>query len=179
MMFIENNGFGLRAIELEDLDWLKNLRNNSTTWKNLETVVPLSMNLQNNWFKKLNETSSSEYFVFTNENDENIGLVRITDIDYVNRKACIGLDINIEYRGKKLAVIGYNLIFDYLFNYKNMNRLFLFVIETNIIAINLYNKIGFVEEGRQREAIIRNDRKIDYIMMSILASEFRRLNSDE
>ncbi|WED26872.1 GNAT family N-acetyltransferase [Vibrio sp. DW001] len=175
-MFIDNDGFGLRTIESEDLGWIKELRNCNSTWKNLEQVHPLNMNDQVGWFERLQADNSKEYFIFTNNKNDCIGLVRITDIDYINRKACIGLDIRIAFRGKKLATIAYALIFDYLFNYRNLNRLYLFVLETNVVALNLYKKIGFMEEGRQREAIIRNNRKLDYIMMSLLSSEFRRMS---
>ena len=82
------------------------------------------------------------------------------------------MDIDEKYRGQKLSYIAYELIFDYLFNYKNMNRLYLFVLESNTIALNLYNKLGFIQEGVQREAIVRDNKKIDYIMMSILHSEY-------
>tara|TARA_B110000261_G_C12999211_1_gene323494 strand:+ start:139 stop:657 length:519 start_codon:yes stop_codon:yes gene_type:complete len=172
-MFITIDDFGLRTIEAKDLIWLKDLRNDRTIWENLEHVLPLNMSIQKTWLDDLSIDKSREYYIFTNDKNEDIGLVRITDIDYVNKKACIGLDISINYRGKKLSKIAYRLIFDYLFGYLNLNRLYLYVISENEIALNLYRKIGFIEEGRQREAIIRNNKKIDYIMFSMLSHEYK------
>jgi RimJ/RimL family protein N-acetyltransferase len=172
-MFITIGEFGLRTIEATDLIWLRDLRNDKSTWENLEHVLPLNMSIQKTWLDDLSNDKSREYYIFTNDKNEDIGLVRVTSIDYINKKACIGLDISIKYRGKKLSKIAYRLIFDYLFNYLNLNRLYLFVLSENEVALNLYRKIGFIEEGRQREAIIRKDRKIDYIMLSILSHEYK------
>ena len=171
-MFIEIDNFGLRTIEFSDLSWLKDLRNDKSTWVYLEHVIPLNMSAQRKWMDELSSDKSKDYFIFTNGQNEDIGLVRVTDIDLINRKACIGLDIRKIYRGKKLSKIAYKLIFTYLFNYLNMNRLYLFVLSTNEVALNLYKNIGFIEEGRQREAIIRNNKKIDYIMLSVLKEEY-------
>ncbi len=171
-MFLRKEQYGLKPIEKEDLQWIKGLRNNQNNWVNLEHVFPLNMNIQENWLQKINQDNSKEYFIFTNLENKNIGLIRITDIDYINKKSCVGMDIDEKYRGQKLSYIAYELIFDYLFNYKNMNRLHLFVLESNTIALNLYKKLGFIQEGVQREAIVRDNKKFDYIMMSILHSEY-------
>ena len=171
-MFIKKEQYGLKSIEKEDLQWIKVLRNNQNTWANLEHVLPLNMNIQEAWLQNINQDNSKEYFIFTSLENKNIGLIRITDIDYINKKSCVGMDIDEKYRGQKLSYIAYELVFDYLFNYKNMNRLYLFVLESNTIALNLYNKLGFIQEGVQREAIVRDNKKIDYIMMSILHKEY-------
>jgi RimJ/RimL family protein N-acetyltransferase len=56
-----------------------------------------------------------------------------------------------------------------------MNRLWLLVLENNKVALSLYRKAGFVEEGRQRKAIFRDGRYLDYLMMSILRSEYEKV----
>jgi RimJ/RimL family protein N-acetyltransferase len=45
------------------------------------------------------------------------------------------------------------------------------VLSFNDIALDLYMKMGFIEEGVQRQAIYRNGQYIDYIMMSLLKDE--------
>jgi RimJ/RimL family protein N-acetyltransferase len=66
----------------------------------------------------------------------------------------------------------YKMIFDLCFNQYNINRLWLFVLDYNKIAISLYKKLGFIEEGKQRKAIFRNGNYHDYIMMSLLKTEY-------
>jgi diamine N-acetyltransferase len=53
-----------------------------------------------------------------------------------------------------------------------MNRLWLLVLENNEPAKNLYKKMGFVNEGVQRQAIFKEGQYHDYIMMSLLRGEY-------
>jgi len=47
------------------------------------------------------------------------------------------------------------------------------VLETNQRAINLYNKLGFIKEGVKREEVLKNNKWINSIVMSILKSEYK------
>ena len=55
-----------------------------------------------------------------------------------------------------------------------MHRVWLAVLSTNKIAYNMYQKHGFKEEGVYREAVFRDGKYHDYIIMSVLEEEFRR-----
>jgi len=79
----------------------------------------------------------------------------------------------MQYRNKGYGKKVYDLILKFCFNYLNFNRIWLLVIENNEIALNLYKKKGFKEEGRMREAIYRHEKYYDYIMMSILKEEYK------
>ena len=48
-MFITIGEFGLRTIEATDLIWLRDLRNDKSTWENLEHVFPLNISIQKTW----------------------------------------------------------------------------------------------------------------------------------
>jgi RimJ/RimL family protein N-acetyltransferase len=52
------------------------------------------------------------------------------------------------------------------------NRLWLDVFEDNLIARTFYQSLGFKEEGRLRDAAIREGEYISLILMSIIASDF-------
>lgn len=54
-----------------------------------------------------------------------------------------------------------------------MRRAYLSVLATNHVAINMYKKHGFVEEGRETGAIVRNGVEIDYINMYLMEREYR------
>jgi len=60
----------------------------------------------------------------------------------------------------------FELVVDYCFNQLNMHRLWLLVLSQNKIAKHIYEKHGFEVEGVQRQAIFRNGKYVDYIMMS-------------
>jgi RimJ/RimL family protein N-acetyltransferase len=54
----------------------------------------------------------------------------------------------------------------------NLRRVGLIVFEYNPRAIRSYEKAGFVHEGRVREAMLREDRRWDFLYMGILREEW-------
>jgi AcrR family transcriptional regulator len=65
-----------------------------------------------------------------------------------------------------------NEILEIAFLQLGMNRVWLRVIETNTKAINLYKKVGFVQEGTCRDESLRKGQFVNQIQMSILAKEW-------
>lgn len=168
---INLDNYSLRPIEKNDLEWIRQLRNDESTWSQLGTVTFIYEATQKLWFDALSKRRNQEYLIFTKDKKK-LGIVRLTEIDKINSSMCVGGDIVPELRGKGLSKIMYKLIFKLGFDTLGMNRLWLMVLETNEKAIHIYKKIGFVEEGKQRQAIIRNGKYLDYLMMSILSKEY-------
>jgi RimJ/RimL family protein N-acetyltransferase len=61
----------------------------------------------------------------------------------------------------------------------NLNRACLRVYAENLRAKRAYEKAGFVEEGRLREAVYKHGKYDDVIMMSILHSEWKAQRKDK
>ena len=163
--------FNLRLIEKEDLPFITKIREDNETKKYLGTFVLLSKEKQEKWFDSTTNDCTKMYLIFERKNVK-IGYVRISEIDYISRNMCVGGDIAVKQRGKGFSKEMYRLIFDLGFNKLNMNRLWLLVLENNKRAIHIYKKYGFVEEGRQRQAVYKNGQYMDYIMMSVLKKEY-------
>ncbi len=62
---------------------------------------------------------------------------------------------------------------DHAFSTLGLHRVGLAVFEFNERAIRSYLKVGFVVEGRSRDAIWRDGRHWDELQMSILEEEWR------
>jgi RimJ/RimL family protein N-acetyltransferase len=113
------------------------------------------------------------FAVIDNETNLTIGNVGFPAIDQVNRKGTVGIFIgdkkywNNGYGGEALS-----LLMDFGFNILNLHSINLVVFGFNKPAIRCYEKIGFKEAGRLREAKIMAGEKYDEIYMDILASEF-------
>jgi RimJ/RimL family protein N-acetyltransferase len=101
-----------------------------------------------------------------------IGYFRLSNYSKENKNIYIGADIAKEYTGKGIAKKAYNLFIPFLFTEYNLNKISLEVLSTNQKAINLYDKLGFVKEGIKREEILKNNKWVDSIIMSILKSEY-------
>lgn len=172
MIYIDS--YYLKPLEEKDLNWVQSIRNDKKTWPFLGTFSLINESRQKKWFEKLNQEKDTEYLTF-GKNDKKLGVVRLTNIDHINRSVCVGGDIDPQERGQGYSLMMYKLIFKLGFDTWGMHRLWLLVMDNNEVALHLYKKMGFVEEGREREAIFRSGKFHDYIMMSILEHEYKRL----
>lgn len=177
----KNNEFFLRNISKKDLNFLMKLRNSPDTAEHLGDNRKVTIESQKNWYKKIAVASDCQYYIFEmkdlkEKSIEKIGMVRITGIDFLNRSMCVGGDIQVEYRGRGYSKIMFELIFKLGFTVLNFHKLWLLVLTNNQRAINLYKKVGFKENGRQRESVYRkkSGEYHDYVYMDILDKEYTK-----
>ena len=66
----------------------------------------------------------------------------------------------------------WRLIGNSSFETLNLNRIYLRVYANNKRAIRVYEKVGFVHEGRMRQAAYKNGEYSDVLYMSVLREEW-------
>lgn len=107
------------------------------------------------------------------ETDDLIGRGMLFDLDLVNRKAMLGIVIGEKaYWGQGYGQEAVRLLLEYAFGLLNLNSVMLGTFAFNRRAIHCYERVGFKEIGRRRQARIIGDRKYDVVLMDILAEEF-------
>ena len=135
----------------------------------------VTLNGEKQYLENVHDNDNTRYYfvIVTLENDEMIGTVSLENINYINRSAKLGIFIGEEKRrGKGIGKEAIQLILDYGFHYLNLNSIQLSVFAFNERAIACYEKCGFKEVGRLREAYYLNGKYYDKILMDILNSEF-------
>ena len=120
------------------------------------------------WFKETNP----EYWMIWVE-DERVGYFRLTNFSKTNRNMYIGADIHPDRQGKGYAFQAYSMFIPGVFAAWDLRKISLEVLATNQKAINLYQKLGFFEEGRKRDEVLKGDIYVDSIIMSILRDEWK------
>lgn len=90
----------------------------------------------------------------------------------IKHTATFGITILKEYCGLGIG----SLLMKKVIQWSELNgveKIDLEVFEDNISAIALYNKLGFIEEGRKRKAIKTNEGYKDIILMSKFLNMFK------
>lgn len=175
-----NLSISLRPVEATDLDFLRELRSHQSTWEQLGDIEMLTKRSQEEWFANLG--NRQRYFViqpnlYMEEGLPRYGMVRCDQIDWINRSVRVGADIAPEFRGKGLGRATYDCLLKYCFDYLNLHRVWLAVLETNKPALNLYKSLGFQDEGCYRQAVFRDGAYCDYLVMSLLKPEYKAKES--
>ncbi|QQE73952.1 GNAT family N-acetyltransferase [Brevibacillus composti] len=123
---------------------------------------------------KSKDSSSLLLLIALRDNDEVIGDIALQSIDQTNRNCNIRIAIpQPQHQSNGLGSEAMRLLLDYGFGILNLHRIELNVFSYNAQAIRAYEKVGFTQEGVQREALYYNHEYHDSILMSILAREYR------
>jgi len=111
--------------------------------------------------------------VTANGSDEYLGEIVLNDIDEVVRSANLRLAMRPGYRGRGYGTEGIELVLGFAFDGLGLHRVELDVLSINARAKSLYENLGFVVEGRRRDAYRDGDGYCDAIMMAMLEDEYR------
>jgi RimJ/RimL family protein N-acetyltransferase len=105
--------------------------------------------------------------------DKLIGSIELMEFQRVSGDAWVGIGIgDKDYWGKGCGTEAMRMMLHYGFNELNLHRVSLSVFDYNQRGIRSYEKAGFQEEGRIRQAVIREGKTWDLIFMGILRSEW-------
>jgi RimJ/RimL family protein N-acetyltransferase len=120
-----------------------------------------------------NLSREHNYSIIDLETEELIGNCGFLDVDHINQTAEIGIFIgNKHFWNKGYGTEALFLLIDYGFKALNFHNIMLRVYEFNKRAIKSYEKIGFKQIGKRREALQRNLEKYDIIYMDLLPNDF-------
>jgi len=144
---------------------------------------PITRDWEEEWFNALKHKEDmvhfSIYLLDQKDAEKIIGNCAIHNIDPKNRKCTCGITIGEkEYQNKGYGTEAMEMLVEYCFNTLNMNRIELTVYDYNIRAYKSYQKVGFVEEGRKRQARYHNGKYYDEIIMSILREDWENKTKD-
>lgn len=119
------------------------------------------------------ENSRVGFRIRTLADDRLIGFVDLNGIQWNNGVAGLGISIaDRGYWGKGYGSDALELILRYAFDELNLYRVGLDSFAYNERAIHVYEKMGFVHEGRARGALIKDGKRYDDIFMGILREEW-------
>ncbi len=170
-------GMYLRALELDDYKKIVNWRNDTEITDLLGgNRFYVSSQREKEWVEDaIRNDRNNLHLVICNDNKEALGLVNLTNIDYQNKKAEFSIMIgDKKSQGKGIGKQSTILMLKHAFEFLNLNKVWLTVLTSNTIAIKLYEKIGFQNEGILRQEIYKNNKYQDMAIMSILKEEYEK-----
>ena len=174
-MYKHKNGIILRKLEREDLPKLKALKDES--WFGTHSIAIVNMDDQNKWFDSLG--SKNIVMVAYKEPEVwgrgNIGLYKISNIDWVNRRYDSAHDIFKDERGKGYGKLLLEAGVDFGFEVLNMNRIDTEVLENNKASQKTATFAGFIQEGIKRKCVHKCGEWVDSIFYGLLRSEWEQL----
>jgi len=172
---ISGKNVRLRAYREDDLKNVMAWVNDPAVTRYLNEMRPRSVVEEREWLERTmrNDDPGSFSLAIDSAEGEYLGGIGLMHIDRRNRSAEVGIVIaRPDDWGQGLGTEAMMLILRHAFEEMNLHRVQLRVYDFNERGMKSYAKIGFVEEGRLREALIRHGKRHDVLIMGILAEEF-------
>jgi ribosomal-protein-alanine N-acetyltransferase len=175
-MHREIAGFYLRKPERGDVDALWVVKNDPAVAAMLGGFsTGYSRTDLEGWVDFHAKAKDEALYVIADGKDRPIGHVGLYKIDHRIRSAEFAIIIGDSTAwGKGLGRACTRFAVEYGFDELNLRRIYLEVLATNERAIKLYRSLGFVEEGRLRQAQWKAGKYVDVLVMALLSEEYRR-----
>jgi len=172
----------LREIQRSDINEINRWRNDKSLVDYLGAPFRfINKEVDDKWFDSYLSNRSNNIRLAICETDSNnlLGVVYLLQIDWLNSSCEYAIQIGeMSSQGRGVGCQATIKILEHAFSDLNLNRVHLTVLASNEKAIGLYNKIGFVEEGKLRKAVFKNGRYVDLIQMAILSDEYKIVHAN-
>ncbi|MET7696646.1 GNAT family protein [Streptomyces sp. NPDC005485] len=125
------------------------------------------------WYASRNaQTDRLDLAVTDRATAELVGEVVLYEWDPDARSCSFRTLVGPRGRGRGLGTEATRLIVGYGFEQLGLNRIQLELFSDNHRARRVYEKVGFVEEGVRRQALVRGEDLLDETVMAVLAQDW-------
>lgn len=172
--FLEGEKVYLRPFEEEDLDLFYSTLWDPTVRRLTGTKEVFTKAIVKKYLNDIAlDRNRIDLVICSQESDEMVGELSLTNIDYQNRNAHFRIALSTESNtGKGHGSEAIQLMMDYGFRNLNLHRIELEVFPFNERAIHVYQKLGFRKEGVRRNMLFYDGTYHDAIIMGILENEY-------
>lgn len=155
MITLKGKHVYLRALELEDLDFIYNIENDESFWEISNTQTPFSKYILRQYL----ENSHIDIFeakqlrlVISNYQNESIGMIDLFDFDFKNSRAGVGILVKeSSNRQQGFGKEALQLLVNYSFHHLNLHQLYCNITEDNKASISLFTHQGFEKIGLKKD----------------------------
>lgn len=167
------------AVNRESISQLMEWRNNPELRKYFREYREISNAMQEAWYNNrvLNNDKQVDFEIHDCESGKLIGHCGLYYINWVNRTAELTIYIgDMSFRRGGYGKDTLSLLMDYAFKTLNLNRIWCEVFSNNA-AVEVYRKIGFVDEGKLRQHHFENGEYLDCYVLGLLKDEWLKKES--
>jgi diamine N-acetyltransferase len=175
---IQGQRIRMRAPEREDIPLFLKWINDPEVSEGLIFYLPMSKDEEEHWYDAMIQRPAEEHpltiEIREGEDWKAIGNAGFHLINWRVRAAMVGIMIGEkEYWNQGYGTEAMGLLLKLAFETLNLNRVALDVYADNPRAIRCYQKTSFVLEGTKRQAMYRDGKYVDVLIMSVLRSEWK------
>jgi len=173
-VFLRDDEVTLRRVSREDVGFLVANRNDPEVRGSFPDPTPPTRHDMEEEFAERYERDDTVALLICppDGGGEPVGMVVLTRIDATNGTAELGYWVAPDARGTGYATAAARRCLQYAFEERRLERVSANALATNDASGAVLEKLGFVEEGRERSAFIVDGDRVDRVNYGLLADEF-------
>ncbi|WP_231190329.1 GNAT family protein [Haladaptatus sp. DYF46] len=179
-VFLAGELVSLRTVEREDLSFLHRNRNDPTIRRWMPRVMPQNKErLVEDFEGYMSEDEGVNLLACSEENTdedsspEPVGFVSLFDVNETSGRAKLAAWITPAQQGQGYATEAMDLLVEYAFVERRLHKLIAGALATNNASCEVLEKLGFIEEGRQREYYYVNGEYVNRAVYGLLKDQWQ------
>lgn len=167
-------GLELAPVDRSDLELLRRWRNDHRIWKWCRQHDLISDREQEEWYERQHQDPKIKMWKAVRRVDgerQPVGVLGLTDLDFVNRRAEFSLYIGPEHQGKGYGKDALKLLLAHGFLNLGLNLIWGESFEGNP-AQKMFLDLGMVKEGTRQQFYFRDGRFIDAHLYSLTRDQW-------
>jgi diamine N-acetyltransferase len=182
---LEGKKVQLRPIKRDDLPNFLKWYNDPDVTQYLTIYLPVTEMAEEKWIEdhagpitaRAGSVNDIVFVIEAIELDSHkpIGTIGLHSINQKDQTAEFGIAIGEkDCWSKGNGTEAASLLIEYGFNSVNLHRITSYVLTFNERSLRMHKKVGFVEEGRRRQAVFTNGRYVDLVTFGLLKEEWTK-----
>lgn len=176
---IDCSGVFLRLVRRDDVfgPWWTWLNDPQVTQLMDKGYGPNTPEKQLEFFDKINASEKDLVFAICDQlSRSHVGTVGLHDIDHIQKSAQFGIIIGENsHRGRGIGASVWNQVMRYGFEDLQLSVIRTMIVPDNFACVHIALKLGFVERDCQKGAIIKGNKRYDYMALTLNRVDWRPL----
>lgn len=172
MQTLQGNFVKLRALELDDLEFLFQIENNEIFWVISHTQTPFSKFVLKNYLENAHldiyETKQLRLVIEEKSTEKSIGMIDLFDFIPQHKRAGIGIVIHPNFQQKGFASEALSLLIQYAFTHLQLHQLYANIMTDNEKSLHLFEKHSFKKVGIKKDWIFSDGKMKDEILFQLI-----------
>jgi len=169
----------LRAVEKKDIQSALKWFNDAEVIQYLQFYLPLTELAEEKWIERISLSEKDTVFQIeaktSEEGSKAVGICGLHQINWKDRSATFGIAIGEkDFWNGGYGTEAAGLLIEYAFCQLNLRRTSSLVYDFNERSLGMHRKLGFEIEGRRRQAIFKNNRYADEVILGLLKEEWKK-----
>ena len=178
-VFLRTDGVELRTVEREDLDFLRRCRNDPAVRTRFPASTPQNAPaIETDFEERLSDDDSVDLLVVPADEDDPVGFVKLFSVDGTHGTGELGAYVAPEAQGNGYATAAGRRLVRFAFEERRLERLEANALADNAASRAVIERMGFVEEGRQRAAMFVDGERVDRVNYGLLREEWERQQTE-